>query len=338
MRFITEHKNRKFGGKCFAFTMAEILISLTIIGVIAAITLPSLRANINEKTWATQRKALYSRMSQAISMMPALNGYGEYVGSWSADSVSVTTDTAAQAFVTDGLSKVLQLKNICDNENLKKCGLPDRIKAMDNTNVVFPTKLSELNEGFTTTLIESNNPKLNPQSHIDTKAAALETINGESIAVFYNPYCVSKDVVFATGGRFYPYPYMCADFVYDLNGKKGPNKMGKDIGFITALYPVDSEVVAPMPDDKFVTSNGTGWTGAISQCNQKEKAARLPNYDETFSILINKSFVGNNLTSGYAWTSTPSDETRAWGYVWAANFLYIFPKSNNPGRNICILK
>ena len=31
-----------------AFTMAEILISLTIIGVIAAITLPSLQANINE--------------------------------------------------------------------------------------------------------------------------------------------------------------------------------------------------------------------------------------------------------------------------------------------------
>ena len=59
-----------------AFTMAEILISLTIIGVIAAITLPSLQANINEKTWATQRKALYNRMSQAISLMDSLNGYG----------------------------------------------------------------------------------------------------------------------------------------------------------------------------------------------------------------------------------------------------------------------
>ena len=37
-----------------AFTMAEILISLTIIGIIAALTLPALQANINEKTWATQ--------------------------------------------------------------------------------------------------------------------------------------------------------------------------------------------------------------------------------------------------------------------------------------------
>ena len=37
-------------GQCLAFTMAEILLSLTIIGVVAAITLPSLTGNINERT------------------------------------------------------------------------------------------------------------------------------------------------------------------------------------------------------------------------------------------------------------------------------------------------
>ena len=55
------------------FTMAEILLSLTIIGVVAAITLPSLTGNINERTWNTQRKALYARFSQAIALLPALN-------------------------------------------------------------------------------------------------------------------------------------------------------------------------------------------------------------------------------------------------------------------------
>ena len=49
-----------------AFTMAEILLSLTIIGVVAAITLPSLTGNINERMWNTQRKALYARMPQAM--------------------------------------------------------------------------------------------------------------------------------------------------------------------------------------------------------------------------------------------------------------------------------
>jgi len=99
--------------------VAEILISLTIIGIIAAITLPNLRANINEKTWATQRKALYSRMSQAIAMMPALNGYGV-----SSDANgSIIYNKPAQTFINDGLSKVLKINNICSNTELSKCGI-----------------------------------------------------------------------------------------------------------------------------------------------------------------------------------------------------------------------
>ena len=66
-------------GRRIAFTMAEILLSLTIIGVVAAITLPSLTGNINERTWNTQRKALYARFSQAIALMPALNGFGTLI-------------------------------------------------------------------------------------------------------------------------------------------------------------------------------------------------------------------------------------------------------------------
>jgi len=118
--------------KLTAFTMAEILISLTIIGVITAITLPSLRANINEKTWATQRKALYSRMSQAISMMPALNGFGEFIEADEEHGVA-GKDTVAMSFLTNGLSKVLEMRNICDNAHLKDCGLPDKIKAVNGT-------------------------------------------------------------------------------------------------------------------------------------------------------------------------------------------------------------
>ena len=78
-----------------AFTMAEILLSLTIIGVVAAITLPSLTGNINERTWNTQRKALYARFSQAIALMPSLNGYGtltEESSSGAGDAVDTAAD------------------------------------------------------------------------------------------------------------------------------------------------------------------------------------------------------------------------------------------------------
>ena len=103
-----------------AFTMAEILLSLTIIGVVAAITLPSLTGNINERTWNTQRKALYARFSQAIALMPSLNAYGTLTeGVDSSGSTVVTEDTAAETFVTKGLAKVLKINNICENEHLQ---------------------------------------------------------------------------------------------------------------------------------------------------------------------------------------------------------------------------
>ena len=77
-RSATARNDRGVLARGLAFTMAEILLSLTIIGVVAAITLPSLTGNINERTWNTQRKALYARFSQALPLMDALNGFGTF--------------------------------------------------------------------------------------------------------------------------------------------------------------------------------------------------------------------------------------------------------------------
>ena len=110
--------------------MAEILLSLTIIGVVAAITLPSLTGNINERTWNTQRKALYARFSQAIALMPAINGYGTYSEDTDSAGSTSVTDTVAETFVTAGLSKVLKINNICSYDKLSDCGLPDKITTL----------------------------------------------------------------------------------------------------------------------------------------------------------------------------------------------------------------
>ena len=83
----------------YGFTMAEILLSLTIIGVVAAITLPSLTGNINERTWNTQRKALYARFSQAMALMPSLNGYGTLRESTDSAGSTSIEDTAAETFI-----------------------------------------------------------------------------------------------------------------------------------------------------------------------------------------------------------------------------------------------
>ncbi len=290
----------------YAFTMAEILLSLTIIGVVAAITLPSLTGNINERTWNTQRKALYARMSQAIALMPALNGYGTLTeGNESTSAV----DTAAETFVTEGLSKVLKINNICDNEHLADCGIPNKITNLVGTNIDIPKKLSELNSGNISFTYSSVTVSL-----IDTKAAAFETANGESILLFYNPVCRGS---LNESSMMNPQLTMCANFIYDLNGNKGPNTVGKDIGFISAYYPSDVEIVAPYPYSRDVNGKYK-FSDAAKACTDLDSEYRLPNITEYSSMFANLKLLSNGNSLGneyYYWSSSKVSPVRSW-YFW----------------------
>jgi len=291
-KFDRRENQRKAG-----FTMAEILLSLTIIGVVAAITLPSLTGNINERTWNTQRKALYARFSQAIALMPSLNGYGTLKEASSAGA-SDSVDTATETFVTDGLAKVLKINNICDSEHLADCGIPPQVTTMKGDTIKpFPATFSALNGSFVNTSWNDYLGGGHSYSQINTKAAAFETQNGESIAVYYNPYCSTNDI----SHGFQTQPYVCANFVYDLNGNKGPNTVGKDIGFITVFNSVDSSVVAPMP---LMTNAGSKpASGAANACRAQDSESRLPNFYEGVSLFVNRDLIGNLSTSDVYWTS-----------------------------------
>ncbi len=205
------------------------------------------------------------------------------------------------------MSKVLKINNICDSDHLADCGVPSSFTDLAGGVVSsWPVKLSELNQMFTGTYdAGTSSIYQNPQSHIDTRAAAFETQNGEAITLYYNPFCKSDidgDVL------HYSQPKMCANFVYDLNGNKGPNSVGKDIGFITALYPTDTNVVAPylLPAD----------VGSISQiaasaaCTALDEESRLPNRDEASAMFYNRLFLG--LMSGGIWTSSVISPSKAW--------------------------
>ena len=67
--------NRTLLLKKAAFTLAEVLITLGIIGVVAAMTLPSLIQNYHEKQRVTQLKKAYSVMQNAFLM--AQEEYGD---------------------------------------------------------------------------------------------------------------------------------------------------------------------------------------------------------------------------------------------------------------------
>lgn len=303
-----------------AFTLAEILLSLSVIGIVAAIALPSLLGNIHERAFETQKKALYTRFSQSIPLLPSINGYGELVG----NLPSVTEDeripdeqlkdTAAESFVRDGLSKVMKITNICDNEHLTDCGLPDKIIPLNNgtaINLSNINMLSGLNEKIVQSVV-NNVPGASGEIRkemIDTKAAAFETINGESILVHYNPNCQPDfgELKYGTNSDIdyskttFPQPKLCANFIFDLNGKKGPNTVGKDIGVITVLYSTDSTVVSPNP---YPTDSSSSITSdQISEkCREKSADAKVPTIDEATSMFFNKKLF--NLADNHYWSST----------------------------------
>ena len=277
-------------GRRIAFTMAEILLSLTIIGVVAAITLPSLTGNINERTWNTQRKALYARFSQAIALMPALNGYGVLKEESSAGA-SDAEDTAAETFVTSGLSSVLKINNICDNEHLEDCGIVSKITTLAGSQIDFPDTMGNLNSLMVGTRATSTESI----SILDTKAAAFETQNGESIAVYYNPNCVGDLQNLTWGGStgYFGQTRVCANFIYDLNGNKGPNTVGKDIGFMTLMYPSDPKMASPFPTISSLNGSYSisGNNSGMKACSNYDSDYRVPNLEELYSMFVNKNLL-----------------------------------------------
>lgn len=325
--------------KNLAFTMAEILLSLTIIGVVAAITLPSLTGNINERTWNTQRKALYARFSQAIALMPSLNGYGtltEESSSGAGDAV----DTAAETFITDGLAKVMKINNICDNDHLEDCGIVNSFTDLRGSQKTMPTKLSELHSTLVNraafTISSTSFPAF---SQKDVKAAAFETQNGESITLFYNPTCVAD--MNERGSSIVMQAKLCANMIYDLNGTKGPNTIGKDMGVMSIYYPTDSLVVSVMPAIQDAAGGGTMTGQEASQaCTQMDSDYRIPNREELSTIYINSNLLGRE-SSGTYWASTRlvvSNKVVQWHITMSNGILGWDPisSSNKKYKILCI--
>ena len=310
-------KNLKFFAlKNSSFTLAELLIAMTIIGILAAIIIPSLLDNLDEKKYAAQRKALVNRITQSISLMPSLNGYG--IGPTDEDTIN----NAAMSFLTNGLSKVYEIKNICSNTELKKCDFPDKLHtSFDEQVITTPKTLNDLNSKYVTL-----NNYHTANLVLNLNAAVFETNNGESILTFYNPNCTYDNSQIYTGRiQDFFLSTVCANFVYDLNGRKAPNTIGKDMGFITVFKPWDSEVAAPLyvaPVGFGYLNNGSIYT--IEQANAAcrryaDKQSRVANIADVESTWVNAQLIGNRDYLPSSSGTIIDDEIwgmeSSWGYV-----------------------
>lgn len=72
-----------------AFTLSEVLLVLTVIGLVAALTIPTLIQKVSNDQYAVKLKKEYSALSQAINTISAENMGIENLNVWTPDSQQI---------------------------------------------------------------------------------------------------------------------------------------------------------------------------------------------------------------------------------------------------------
>lgn len=111
-----------------AFTLAEVLITLGIIGVVAALTIPNLIADYRAGVVETRLKKFYSAYNQAITMSITQNGEPR---DWTYFLEDITDENGDKVGQQDNIDanfkkyiapymQIIEEKNITDGENKKR--------------------------------------------------------------------------------------------------------------------------------------------------------------------------------------------------------------------------
>ena len=312
-----------FGSK--GFTLAEVLITLAIIGIVAALTIPTLVANYQERSWGTASQVFQRKLGEALRVM---NVQGTLAGY-----------TTTEAFVNE-LSKHIKITRICENDEITTC-FADTVTWGDEE--VDMTKIK--------------NAKNFGQEDWDTNTVGVQFANGVNGIIAYNPDCrqnqFSNDVItFDETGIGTD----CLAILYDVDGFKNPNTEQQDLRGLNVLSLGGSNCAielsdgtcftAPFrptphvwkgcytngttsdPDDLafmsehniqycMTSNNGTNdyWAGAVKTCH--DMGSSLPSQAQ-LDQLARDLYPGTTISSTFQESSRgPRDNDKAaeWGFI-----------------------
>ena len=172
------------------FTLSEVLITLSIIGVVATLTLPKLVDNWRERAWNTADKMFVTRLSDAINSMAQtgkLEGY-----------------QSTKEFLS-ALNTYMQVESMCDPDELTDC-FAETIKAGDDVfEVKDLTSSAELG-----------------QSDFKTEVIGFKTNFGVNALLAYDKRCHVPAGATDLGTS-------CVAYIIDTNSNNKPDTLGKDI-------------------------------------------------------------------------------------------------------------
>ena len=194
--------------KKYAFTLAEVLITLGIIGVVAAMTMPALVANYKEKEIITKAKKDYSLILQALRLAQAEAGIpGDnsvlYIGADTADDVAENLSKYIKgghlclSNSKEELCKDLNYKVLMSSYTNKYSSLKTPAIILPDNGVIFITLGNKCVDTVVSgpLLDEDGNQQKNPDGSLVTWT---DTRND------------------------------CGGIYFDVNGAKQPNKFGYD--------------------------------------------------------------------------------------------------------------
>ena len=196
------------------FTLAEILITLGIIGIVAALTIPTLIANYKNKVYITQTKKTYSTILNAFDKWKYDKGADDFSGIFDQNK---TTQALAEEFFS-----YLKIIEIC-NQGKNGC-MEQYIK--------YPkAKNNGQGKNGTVTTTRFYKAVLTDGSSI----AILPYVGGDS-----NCGRIFTDKLTDSNGNWIPdgnggyqtketYSKQCGTMIIDANGLKGPNQLGADV-------------------------------------------------------------------------------------------------------------
>ena len=198
------------GGRGFkkaAFTLAEVLITLAIIGVVAALTLPTLIAKVNEKVDGNQKKVTEAKLIQGLNMLDLHGGINN-------------TYSSTAEFVEE-LSKYMKITKICDGTNsaFSEC-IPYSEITYNNGTEDKTVEITKLNTADSLGLgtVTDEQEFMAP--------VAMVLADGTPMFLTYNKKCISDpDSIKSDNKKI----HSCVDGLYDLNGSRMPNRVGKDL-------------------------------------------------------------------------------------------------------------
>ena len=203
-----------------AFTLAEVLITLGIIGVVAAMTLPSLIAKYQEKVLVTQAKKSYS------IIMNAVNTYNSDLGVFGDNSILMDANKSNNEILQE-FSKYFNGALLCDNNDISisnKCNLSYKVKS------TAPRNDGHGNNDF-------DRPYLGEAMRLsDGSIISLWRETTTPGDCFYTWESYDKDsdgnYIEKPGGGYETTEHTssrCGRIRVDTNGPKGPNRIGSDV-------------------------------------------------------------------------------------------------------------